>query len=323
MLLSSCSDRSAETPLDITAPSYQAVLAEDHGAALHHVNGSGHLFEPQSRRVFTFTAHERTDGSLAGQFSLTVTTPLFGSENPSITHVEAEVVCLVVDGNRAWVGGVVKNASNPDWIGGETAWAVEDNGEGGEAQDFISFMRLPPQHVPGFAQFNCDNRTWTPDRPIDAGNVVVREGASGDGNVRSVTGSGHIWTPGSNRRFTFSARETTDGSGSGQFSLTIDSPLFGSTHPTLTRLEAEVVCVVVDGNQAWVGGVVKNASNPEWIGSETGWAVEDNGEGHPSPDRISIMRLPPVEWAGFAQFTCDNRVFFPDRPVERGNVTVR
>jgi hypothetical protein len=286
------------------------------------VTGSGHTFEHQHQRVFTFAAQRRPDGVLTGQFSLTITTPLFDSQNPSVTHLEASVVCMVVDGKRAWVGGVVKNASNPDWIGAETAWAVEDNGQGPDAQDFISHMRLPPQHVPGFAQYSCDNRVWTPDLPIDAGNVVVREEVSGEGLLQSVGGSGHIQVPGSKRRFSFSAGEGIDGSASGQFSLMIDTPLFGSTHPTMTRVEAEVVCVVVDGNQAWVGGVVKSATNPDWIGGETGWAVEDNGVGHPSPDLISRMRLPPVQSPGWAQYTCDSRIFTPDMLVERGNVTI-
>ena len=317
LMASSCGDVPTATTPDTAA------LTLSGSVPVHVATGSGHTFEPPTQRVFTFTADRRPDGSLTGQFSLTITSPLFGSPNPSVTRLEASVVCMVVDGNRAWVGGVVKNASNPEWIGAETAWAVEDGGEGPGAQDFISHMRLPPQHVPGFAQFSCDNRVWTPDLPIDAGNVVVREEHPGEGMLQSVHGSGHIQTPGSTRRFSFSAREAEDGSASGQFSLMIDSPLFGSTHPTLTRVEAEVVCVVVDGNQAWVGGVVKSATNAEWIGGETGWAVEDNGVGHPSPDRISRMRLPPVQVPGWAQYTCDTRIFTPGMLVERGNLTVR
>jgi hypothetical protein len=256
------------------------------------------------------------DGSATGQFSLTITESLFGSENPAVTRLHAEVVCMTVVGNRAWVGGVVKSASNPDWVGGETAWAVEDNGDGPATTDRISFMNLPPQQVPGFAQQACQQRFWNPDRPIDAGNVVIQDDAR-------VTGSGHLWNPGTRRVFSFSAREHIDGSASGQFTLNIDEPLFGSVNPSNTRLHAEVVCVEVDGNRAWVGGVVTNASNPAWIGAETGWAVEDNGQGRAAVDRISFMRLPPQHVPGFAQSTCDSRVFTPDRAIDAGNVTVR
>jgi hypothetical protein len=154
-------------------------------------------------------------------------------------------------------------------------------------------------------------------------NVTLGRGAVGGGGVvHSATGSGHTeGASGARRTFTFSAVERADGSVSGQFNLVLHESVRGSTNPATTRIQAEVVCISVSGSQAWVGGVVKSSSNPDWVGLETGWSVLDDGEGSSSSDRISLMNVPNVP--GTAQATCDDRTRVPDLIVERGNVQVR
>jgi hypothetical protein len=136
--------------------------------------GSGHTTTTGGdKRVFAFSALRHPNGSISGQFTLVITASVLGSENPAVTRIEAEVVCVVVDGNRAWAGGVVKSSTRSDWIGGETAWAVEDGGEGPGSADFISLVNIPRQE-PGFAEAMCRNRTRTPDIPVENGQVQVR-----------------------------------------------------------------------------------------------------------------------------------------------------
>ncbi|MDX1495872.1 MAG: hypothetical protein R3253_17505 [Longimicrobiales bacterium] len=145
------------------------------GGVFASVVGSGHIPQgEEDRRAFSFAAAQRADGSVTGQFTLLITRSVLGSENPSITRIEADVTCMSTSGNRAWVGGVVTNASNPDWIGLETGWAVEDNGEGRNSFDLISLMDIPGP--PGLAQSVCDARARVPNLLISTGNVQVSVG---------------------------------------------------------------------------------------------------------------------------------------------------
>jgi len=93
------------------------------GGIIHSVRGSGHITHfvldaAGARRVFSFTAQEHADGTVSGQFQVTIMESAFGSLNPAITRLDqAEVTCLSVVGNRAWVGGVAKSSSNPNFVG--------------------------------------------------------------------------------------------------------------------------------------------------------------------------------------------------------------
>lgn len=142
------------------------------------VAGSGHIPSgADDKRVFSFTAQQNANGAVSGQFTLVITASVLGSENPSITRIEVEVTCMAVAGNRAWVGGVVKSSTIPEWVGRETGWSVEDNGEGANSGDLISLTNIPGD--PGLAQSVCDAQTRVPNRLVDHGNVQVREGGPG------------------------------------------------------------------------------------------------------------------------------------------------
>ena len=165
-----CDEGPTEVPSPDLGPSFAAA-----GGVLHSVRGSGHIAQGENdRRVFSFSARQSTDGDVSGQFSLLITQSVLGSENPSITRIEAEVTCMAVAGNIAWVGGVVKNASNPGWVGGETGWAVQDNGEGANGFDLISLMNVPGP--PGLAQSVCDSRSRIPNISVEQGNIQVSSG---------------------------------------------------------------------------------------------------------------------------------------------------
>lgn len=167
--LSAC-DTTPTEPDSSPAPSFAAS-----GNVLASARGSGHVPSGDSdRRVFSFAAQERADGSVTGQFTLLITNSVLGSENPSVTRIEAEVTCMSTAGNTAWVGGVVKNSSNPAWIGRETGWAVADDGEGLNSFDRISLMNIPGP--PGLAQSVCDSRSRVPNLLVEQGDVQVSVG---------------------------------------------------------------------------------------------------------------------------------------------------
>ncbi len=163
------------------------------------------------------------------------------------------------------------------------------------------------------------------DQPSTVGVDVEPQFAKG-GVVHSAGGGGHFTytffgQPDTRRTFSFNAKERADGTFSGQFNLVIGAPLPGfSENPAITRWsQGEVVCLFVDGNQAWIGGVIRNSSIPGFIGDELGWMVEDNGQGRSSdPDRMSTT--------SFGQGEGDSCSDQPDRflrVVERGNIQVR
>ena len=76
-----------------------------------------------------FNARKYADGSVAGHFTYHQTG---GGESFNFV---VEVTCFVVyDGNRAKIGGVIKNSNDPTLPPGTFAWfQVFDNGEGSDS----------------------------------------------------------------------------------------------------------------------------------------------------------------------------------------------
>lgn len=132
------------------------------GGVTHSATGSGHI-ETSAKRTFSFSANMKADGSVNGQFNLVI-------HNDTQIRIHAEVTCMSVVGNKAYVGGVVKSASNEAWVGNETGWAVEDNGNSG---DMISLMNIPSP-TPGLAQSVCDAQNRVTNWAVEGGNVRVR-----------------------------------------------------------------------------------------------------------------------------------------------------
>lgn len=146
-----------------TGPS--TVVAQAKGGAVMKVTGSGHI-TTSAKRTFTFTAQEDADGNVKGQFTLVI-------HGDPMIRLHAEVTCMSTAGNRAWVGGRVTSASDPSFVGGETDWVVEDNGQGNPSPDLISLMANPAGTPDGWAQTRCDNQDRTPTLPVEGGNVRI------------------------------------------------------------------------------------------------------------------------------------------------------
>jgi hypothetical protein len=89
--------------------------------------GGGHITFPDGRRTFAFTAKTKSDGTTQGQFQLNNREEFGGKEHGVVT-------CLEVQGNGAWVGGVVTH-SDGTTKGLVRVWRVIDNGEGWGSDD--------------------------------------------------------------------------------------------------------------------------------------------------------------------------------------------
>ena len=103
--------------------------------------------------------------------------------------------------------------------------------------------------------------------------------------VHQVNVSGaDIDPPGANGNFSLVAKEFDDGTVRGQYQDTFGLPFQPGVH-------ADVTCVSVSGNQAWVSGVITHAPRgfEFLIGSGVGTRFEDNGNNsNDPPDRLSF-----------------------------------
>jgi len=120
-----------------------------------------------------------------------------------------------------------------------------------------------------------------------------------------VTGSGNTYVNGFYRTFTVDARTAPDGTVSGQAEV--------QARETDDTVHLAVNCLVVDGNVAYLSGVVtQSTEDPSLIGNTSNFTVEDD-----SPDMISLATRSssgPCSDSGNRQA--------PSLTVAHGNITI-
>lgn len=117
---------------------------------------------------FTFTAQVHADGSVSGEY-------LFRTIDDGVPFLaRGPLTCAVIEGNRAWLGGLIEKSSDPSLEGLEMWFQVSDNGEPG-ADASPDMTTLIGAGGPGTAQDYCD-RAPEPMFPffLEDGNVQVR-----------------------------------------------------------------------------------------------------------------------------------------------------
>jgi hypothetical protein len=105
--------------LAVTTAGTQSAAADP---ALQSASGFGQVHLGLPIRNFSFSATKAADGSARGEAQVENRSSAF------IGHIQID--CLNVLGNVAVMSGVYTFASNPDLVGSEVLFAVEDNGEG-------------------------------------------------------------------------------------------------------------------------------------------------------------------------------------------------
>jgi hypothetical protein len=88
---------------------------------------------PGSDANFSLVALQRADGTVNGQWS-----DQYGGAG-----MHAEIDCLYVDGNTAWVSGPVTQHTNPDLVGRTANAQVRDGGDTGDDMVSPVFFFLP------------------------------------------------------------------------------------------------------------------------------------------------------------------------------------
>jgi hypothetical protein len=155
--------------------------------------------------------------------------------------------------------------------------------------------------------------------------LVVASGLAGP----SASGHGTLIVPngsaGNNvrRQFTFSAREMSDGTVTGNAIL--HNPAFTGDGTQQYMLHIDISCMNVYGNIVFFGGTTRRTNDPNLVDAVF-FSVEDNGNPGAGNDKISSVFF----WDEDPTTTgdpgaCENNQVgdFPMTEIESGNISVR
>ncbi|UCD97853.1 MAG: hypothetical protein JSV42_12900 [Chloroflexota bacterium] len=120
---------------------------------VHQVSAGGKLdLEGGNSETYGFLAQIDAEGIVSGQGE-------FHEQGQLKIHFE--VNCLSVDGNTAWLGGIVTRSNDPVRIpvGFDFTWQLQDNGEGTNAAPDLQSFILPTELLPalGFGS-DCNDQ---------------------------------------------------------------------------------------------------------------------------------------------------------------------
>jgi len=143
-----------------------APVWNDDAGVVESARGGGHWHvAPTALRTFAFTAKKRADGTVQGQYQI-------NNRDVSGSKEHGTVTCLAVDGDEAWIGGVITHSSIPDREGMRRVFQVVDRGEGsGDPPDQASML------IMGATAAECHTMPWLAPQDLEGGNIQVRDGA--------------------------------------------------------------------------------------------------------------------------------------------------
>lgn len=152
---------------DLPVTAKAAVVASATGSGHHYVESFDGGW-----RTWSFTARAQSDGTVGGRFEV------HNRSRPDVDNrkhfLAGPITCLSVVGNRAWIGGVVDQASGAV-KGYRIRFSVIDNGEGRGVIDQITGMspRNPDEFPDADLDFCREMPAWEL-RDVEAGNIQVR-----------------------------------------------------------------------------------------------------------------------------------------------------
>ena len=127
LALGACAADSATSPG--LAPGAPTISAASNAPEIS-VTGSVHFTNPDffgnpvEVRTLTFNARKNADGEVSGHFEYQQV--FLGN----VFKFRGTMTCMTVIGNRAWLGALILDATNPARIGQFGWWQGTDNGEG-------------------------------------------------------------------------------------------------------------------------------------------------------------------------------------------------
>ena len=83
----------------------------------------------------TYHIREEADGTLHGEYTYRLRV------REQVNNYAGTIICMKVDGNRAWIGATVDETDNPAREGLYSWWQIADNGNGGpNSPDMTTFL---------------------------------------------------------------------------------------------------------------------------------------------------------------------------------------
>lgn len=155
-----------ETGPAVTAPEAPSVvgpsLVRGGPGVTARANGQG-ILASASFRTFAFNAVEQKDGSVEGHTTL--------QNHTGDIRIHTRIECMSVQGNRAVLTGHITESTIEGYPGRFTLVVVEDNGEGGDAVDRMSFQYVYAHGL----EFSCHDvpAAAFPMTPVLKGNIQV------------------------------------------------------------------------------------------------------------------------------------------------------
>ncbi len=143
-----------------------AAVWNDDAGVVESARGGGHWHvTPTALRTFAFTAKTRADGTVQGQYQV-------NNRDVAGSKEHGTVICLHVDGDQAWIGGVITHSSVPGREGIRRVFQVVDRGEGsGDRPDQASNLLMV------LTTAECHTRPYLAPQDLEGGNIQVRDGA--------------------------------------------------------------------------------------------------------------------------------------------------
>ena len=149
-----------------------AAIWGDGPGDVESARGGGHWHIGDALRTFAFTAKNRADGTTQGQYQV-------NNRDVSGSREHGTVTCLEVDGNEAWIGGIITASSIPGREGTPRLFRVIDRGEGsGDPPDQSSILLVVAE-----SRLACHARPreGIPLQDLEGGNIQVRDGQAEGG----------------------------------------------------------------------------------------------------------------------------------------------
>ena len=141
-------------------------FADDDAGAVESARGRGQWHvTPTALRIFAFVARNNADGTTTGQYQV-------DNQDVSGSKENGTVTCLAVDGDQAWIGGVITHSSIPGREGTPRLFRVIERGHGAPP-DQASILLVTAE-----SRVTCQAREPIPVQDLEEGKILVRDGES-------------------------------------------------------------------------------------------------------------------------------------------------
>ena len=140
-------------------------FADDDSDAVESARGRGSWHIGTALRTFAFVARTNSDGTTTGQYQV-------DNQDVSGSKENGTVTCLAVDGDQAWIGGVITHSTVPGREGTPRLFRVIERGHGAPP-DQASILLVTAE-----SRVTCQAREPIPVQDLEEGKILVRDGGS-------------------------------------------------------------------------------------------------------------------------------------------------